>query len=295
VFNPKSQNFRQQKARPSLILAEKKGRLVLPTPEGFGIGHSRNFYFSHMLNCLYDCRYCFLQGMYPSANYVLFVNYEDFMQAIDQQIIQQPEQSLVFFSGYDGDSLAFESVSEFVKTFVPFFAKRPQATLELRSKSDNISALLEQPPQSNIVLAFSLTPQAISSEHEHGVPPLKKRLQAMQTVAQLGWPIGLRFDPLIYHNDFKALYLELIQQVFSAISPDQVHSVSIGSMRFPSAVYQKLTKLYPKDKLLAQPLVKRGQTFGYHQDIEQQLVGFVRETLKNTLSDQVLFSCSPWN
>ena len=32
---------------------------------------------SHHLNCLYDCRYL-RQGMYPSAHYLMFVNFEDF-------------------------------------------------------------------------------------------------------------------------------------------------------------------------------------------------------------------------
>jgi len=79
VFNSNSQNFRLQKQQPSLILAEKNSGRVIATPEGYGIGGQENYYFSHMLNCLYDCRYCFLQGMYRSAHYVVFVNYEDFM------------------------------------------------------------------------------------------------------------------------------------------------------------------------------------------------------------------------
>jgi len=82
VFNRKSQNFRLQKHRPALILAHKHGERVLPAPEGYGVGGSRNHYFSHMLNCVYDCRYCFLQGMFRSAHYVLFVNYESFQDDI---------------------------------------------------------------------------------------------------------------------------------------------------------------------------------------------------------------------
>ena len=78
VFNRRDQNFRLQKKNPALILAQKHDGFVLPTPPGYGIGGAHNFYFSHLLNCVYDCRYCFLQGMYRSANYVLFVNYEDF-------------------------------------------------------------------------------------------------------------------------------------------------------------------------------------------------------------------------
>lgn len=85
VFNRKSQNFRLQKLNPALILARKQKKLVLPAPDEYGLGEKHNYYFSHMLNCIYDCRYCFLQGMYRSAHYVLFVNYEEFGAEIKKQ------------------------------------------------------------------------------------------------------------------------------------------------------------------------------------------------------------------
>ena len=69
VFNRKNQNFRIQKKNPCLILAKKHKGFVLPAPEGFGIGSSKNYYFSHMYNCIYDCNYCFLQGMYSCLLY----------------------------------------------------------------------------------------------------------------------------------------------------------------------------------------------------------------------------------
>ncbi len=103
-----------QKRRPSLILAKKHGRLVHPTPAGYGIGTARDFYFSHMLNCLYDCRYCFLQGMYRSASFVVFVNYEDFFEAALETAGEAPGEDVCFFSGYDCDSLAFEGVTRFI-------------------------------------------------------------------------------------------------------------------------------------------------------------------------------------
>ena len=82
VFNPAGQSFRLQKKKPALILAKQTGKLVHQIPPSYGVGGTNNYYFSHLLNCLYDCRYCFLQGMYPSAHYLLFVNFEDFEQEI---------------------------------------------------------------------------------------------------------------------------------------------------------------------------------------------------------------------
>ncbi len=73
VFNSHNQNFRLQKALPALILAQKHARFLLETPPNYSIGSSKNYYFSHLMNCPFDCRYCFLQGMYTSAHFVFFV------------------------------------------------------------------------------------------------------------------------------------------------------------------------------------------------------------------------------
>ena len=131
VFNPSGQNFRLQKKKPALILAKNSGKLVHSVPPTYGIGGTRNFYFSHMLNCLYDCRYCFLQGMYPSAHYLLFVNYEDFFDEIKRTHEEDLTEPSWFFSGYDCDSLALESLTGFVSAALPYFADHPTAHLEL--------------------------------------------------------------------------------------------------------------------------------------------------------------------
>jgi len=97
VFNPNGQSFRLQKKKPALILAKQNGKKIHSIPPSYGIGGRQNFYFSHLLNCLYDCRYCFLQGMFPSAHYVLFVNYEDFWEDILTQVKQTDHEPSWFF------------------------------------------------------------------------------------------------------------------------------------------------------------------------------------------------------
>ena len=94
IFNRAQQNFRQQKAHPSLILAKKYGNWVLPAPADYAIGGRHNYYFSHMMNCIYDCRYCFLQGMYRSAANVLFVNFDDMLSAIDDTLRQHAQEQV---------------------------------------------------------------------------------------------------------------------------------------------------------------------------------------------------------
>ena len=291
VFNPRSQSFRLQKKRPALILAEKHGRFVIPTPAGYGIGAERNFYFSHMLNCLYDCRYCFLQGMYRSAHYVVFVNYEDFFLATLDTLAESPDEDACFFSGYDCDSLAFEGVTRFLEQALPVFRDRERAWLELRTKSTRIDALLAVEPLANAVVAFSFTPREVSEALEHQVPSVERRIAAMGCLAERGWRLGLRFDPLIYWQGFKQQYLELFDDVFAAVDGGSLHSVSLGPFRLPTPFFRRLERMYGEERLVAGPFEDYGGMVSYRRDLEDEMVGFCTEALLERVPREVFFPC----
>lgn len=292
VFNPKAQNFRLQKQKPALILAEKYKHFAMPAPPGYGIGASRNYYFSHMLNCLYDCRYCFLQGMYQSANYVLFVNYEDFQHDIRRLCGETPDEAVHFFSGYDCDSLALEPVTRFAEQFLPVFEQIPNAWLELRTKSTQVRSLLNREPFSRCVVAFSLNPDEIAAKVEAKAPSLQRRLDALCKLQEQGWQIGLRFDPMIYQTGYQQQYQRLFEQVFSVINIDQLHSVSLGAFRLPEKFFKKMHKLYPDEKLFAGPLDNRQGMVSYPQELEREMTRYCTGQLLRFIPHDRFFPCS---
>lgn len=291
IFNRKSQNFRLQKKQPALILARKHKGLVLPTPKQYGIGADHNYYFSHMLNCLYDCRYCFLQGMFQSAHYVLFVNYEDFIDEIQSTLNKHNNEPVHFFSGYDCDSLALDPVSEFTSEFLPFFERNPHSLLELRTKSTQIRSLLKREPINNCVIAFSFTPEKIAKSLEHKAPDINKRLKAIIDLQEAGWQIGLRFDPLIYTHNYTDEYNELFNTVFSKINPELTHSISLGGFRLPKDYFRKLEKLYPDEKLFASPLEEEANSIGYPAGIRNSMLDFCAEIITQHVPTEKFFPC----
>lgn len=291
VFNRSAQDFRLQKRRPALIIAEKHGQGVLEAPRGYGLGREVNYYFSHVLNCVYDCRYCFLQGMYRSAHLVLFINYELFLEQLDAVIEEHPPGSCTFFSGYDGDSLALEPLTEFVAEFLPFFHDRPGAQLELRTKSARVEALLEREPLENCVVAFSLSPEGVGEALEAGVPPLARRLSVARELQRRGWPVGLRFDPLIHARDWREQYTGLFEAAFEALDPSRLHSVSLGSFRLPRATHRKLERLFPEEPLLAHGLEDRDGLVGYHRELQEELESFCTERVLEHLPADRFFPC----
>jgi spore photoproduct lyase len=292
VFNRKSQNFRLQKKNPSLILAHKFDKHVLETPEGYGIGGRNNYYFSHMLNCIYDCRYCFLQGMYRSAHYVLFVNYDEFFSAMDAKLMAHDGEDVWFFSGYDCDSLALDPLTGFAQHLLSYLETRPQAMVELRTKSTQIRALLGQAPLSNVIVAFSLTPEPAAVALEHKAPSVAKRINAMAQLAQNGWRLGLRFDPLLDDVRFEEHYQSLFRDIFDRIDPACIHSITIGPFRMPGSFFSNVVRLYPDEPLLAGSFANRDGLITYPKEREVAMLAFCLDELRAHVSGDKIFSCA---
>jgi spore photoproduct lyase len=291
VFNRSAQNFRIQKQNPALILARKHGNCVLPAPAGYGFEGGESYYFSHMMNCLYDCRYCFLQGMYRSAHYVLFINYEDFAAEIQTRIKESPEGT-IFYSGYDCDSLAMEPVSHFCQFFMPLFAQNPHAVLEIRTKSTQVRDLLEMQPIANCVIAMSFTAKQASKRFEHKVPSIEKRLDALGKLQRAGWKVALRFEPIVYNSKVLSDYAELFEHVFSVLERSQIHSASIGEFRMPSDFYKTIVKLYPDEALFASPIEVIDGMASLQEGAGQDTLAALEAQLLNYVSPAQYYRCA---
>jgi len=287
IFNRRAQHFRLQKRRPSLILAKKHRNFVHEAPPGFGLARARSFVFDPMLNCIYDCRYCYLQGMFRSAHYVVFVNYEDYQWEMEEKIRSLPGEELWFFSGYHCDSLALEPVTRLAASFVPFFSRFPQAILELRTKSTQIKSLLDMEAPPNVVVAFSFTPEEIQAAQEHETPSVDRRIRAMERLQERGWRLGLRFDPLIYTEDFREQYRRLFRQVFGSLRLASLHSVSVGPFRLASDAFKAMVRLYPEAPLFTGPLEQENDYVAYRRELEEEMVEFCTAELLRHVPQEI--------
>jgi len=287
VFNPRRQHFRLQKKNPALILATKQQRWLQPSP--YGLGGRHNYYFSHMLNCIYDCSYCFLQGLFASAHHVVFINYEDFFHSIAMKMRQLKQQAF-FFSGYDCDSLAYEPITQFVHNALPFFADQPQAILELRTKSVQIASLLKTPPIANCIVAFSLAPQSVVHRYEAKTPSLEKRLAAMKKLATRGWILGIRLDPIMWEEDWQKNYQVLIEQLATELPARSIHSITFGTMRFPRPIYDAMTRIYPTESFLVKDILVSDKQVGLRTELAAEMTAFCYAQLKKHFDSTKLFN-----
>ena len=152
LFNRKRQDWRLQKQSLKLILAKKKSDFLYSGSDVTPDFNQKNFYYNTLvMNCLYDCHYCYLQGMYPSANIVIFTNLEDYFQKTDEMLKEKGDAYLSI--SYDTDLLAFENLLSYCGHWIEYASKRKNLKIELRTKSANYTAIKKLAPSENFILA----------------------------------------------------------------------------------------------------------------------------------------------
>ncbi len=223
---------------------------------------------------------------------MIFVNYEDYAEALQQTAAAfAKDEQVWFFSGYDCDSLALEPLIGMADHFLNAVASSENAWLELRTKSTQIRSLLNREPLPNVVVAFSFTPAEISRRLEYRVPSVDKRAMAMAKLQERGWLIGLRFDPLIFTSDFRRQYANLFQGLISQLNPKLVHSVSTGVFRLPKNFYRTMERLYPDDAFIAQSFVTSNGQVSYPLEIESEMKDWCYVQLKRYFdADRIYFA-----
>lgn len=287
VFSRSRQDFSLQKRTPNLILAVKRSHLVYPgAPTCQNFGNRRFFYTSSVMNCLYDCEYCYLQGMYPSANLVVFVNLEDLFSAAEE-LLRQDDTYLCI--SYDTDLLALEPWLGYVGRWAEWARAHPKALVELRTKSAGFSSMRAIPPLENFILAFTLSPSYVASRWEHRAPPPQLRIRAAADAMAAGWRVRISFDPALRFPSWKSAYDQLFAQTFSSLLPQALEDVSFGSFRVPGDSLKRMRKSRPRSAPLQYPYFNEGGVARYAPDQEKELEAFFLSRLSPLLPPEKIF------
>ncbi len=248
VFNRRRQNPRVQERSKKLILAVKRPPFLYDLSLNCQtFGFPRSCCTTPMVNCLYDCDYCYLRGKTDTANIVLFVNVEDFFQATSEPLLgwSRGHEPLQVNLSYDTDLLAFEKWSGLCARWIEHTRSTPGLVAELRTKSAAYRRIRHLSPSERFVLAWSLSPDALARRFDRNAPTLAKRLKAARQAAEGGWPLRLCFDPVLPVDNWRALYAELFEQVFRSIDGEAVQAVGAGLFRMGGSYFGKLRKQRP--------------------------------------------------
>ena len=295
VFNRKKQGRLDQSRSRKLILAKKEGqRLYDGAVVCQDFSESHFCYTSLLMNCPFHCAYCYLQGMYPSSNLVMFLNLEDYFSDCKKWIAEKG--SLYLCISYDSDLLAMEGVYPYVEEFARFLNQENALRIEVRTKAggEGLWRKMQRLPLSSdarkrMIFAFTLSPEEIIEEAEEGTARLSSRIFAIQKALEEGYLVRLCFDPMIYHPRWKELYGDLLQEVFEKIPMEQIHDCSVGSFRISESYLKAMGKALPSSPHTQFPYENTGGYYHYPKELMEEMEGFLYSRLQEKLPKEKIF------
>ncbi|TYQ12788.1 UNVERIFIED_CONTAM: spore photoproduct lyase [Acetivibrio alkalicellulosi] len=288
VFNRTNQHFQIQKQYQSLILAVKDKPFLYEGPQVCqNFGYPNFYYTSFLLNCIFDCGYCYLQGMYNSANIVAFVNVEDFKNSIEQESLKKP----VFLAvSYDTDLIGFYNIIPYIDYFYGFFKMHPALTVEIRTKSGNQSFYKTHTALDNIVIAFTLSPQEIIEKYEKNTPPLKTRIKAIKTALDQGFKVRICLDPVFINPVADHLYEPFYEYVFSEINANKILDLSFGFFRMSKEFFKRIKKQSEYSDLFLDEYCLNENVISYPKEYQNNIMTRHYQILTNYMKKEKIFS-----
>lgn len=271
----------------TLILAEKKGTLLYPgAPVCQDFGNRHFYYASCAMNCVFDCEYCYLKGMYPSDDMVVFLNLEDYFAQTEMLLRRHPIYLCVSF---DTDLTAVEGFAGFGREWSAFAAEHPGVTVELRTKSADSRVFSDWTVSPQLILAFTLSPEPVASAYEHGAAAPGKRLAAAKAAMEKGFPVRLCFDPVLFCEDWEKVYGKLLTQTAESLDLQRVRDIGVGTFRISREYLKTMRHRLPDSPVAQYPYVNDRGVCGYPEELDEQMRDFFLAKLTKNIEKERIF------
>ena len=235
--------------------------------------------------CTASCLYCYLVCNYNKCAYLrLFVNREQMLEKIVKTSLKS-EKELTFEIGSNSDLILENTITNNLVWTIENFKNTEKGKLTFPTKFDMVEPILPLEHKGKITVRMSVNPEEIINRVEFGTSRLQGRIEAINKLKEAGYQIGILIAPVIFVENWKELYLQLIQRLESELSfkvkkdvffeiifmtYSYVH-IKINEEAFPNAI-----DLYDKDKMTGRG---RGK-YWYKNEIRQEGEKFFREKMK---------------
>lgn len=292
VLNRYGQNHSALRTEPSFVLAVNRGNLFYPgAPVCQSFAQEHFMYTSVVKNCIYDCDYCYLQGMYPSNHIVVFVNTADYLARLSDLLAKHP---VYLCCSYDSDLTALAGLLPQAKAFCDFAAAHERLRLEVRTKCASLFFLRHLTPTKNVIMAYTLSPQPLIDRFEHRTPSLAARLRAAKEAVRLGFTLRLCIDPILDVPGAPELYRDLVATIFTVLSPSEITDISLGVFRISAEYFKQLRESKPQSPIAHYPYRQTDGVCHYGEKRCEALLSSVREALlSHGIKQEQIFTWSP--
>ena len=130
-------------------------------------------------------------------------------------------KELTFEIGSNSDLILENTITNNLVWTIENFAKSNHGFLTFPTKFDMIEPLLNiTSGREKIIIRISVNPQKIITMAEFGTANLNARIRSINTLKTAGYKIGIIIAPVIFVDDWKILYHDLIEKLASELSAE---------------------------------------------------------------------------
>lgn len=238
-------------------------------------------------SCGFDCSYCSIQSFYNENK----IGYDKNFGEKLANLKLDSNQTYHIGTGQSSDSLMWGDKFGTLSALVEFAKKNPNVILELKSKSDNISFLLENEIPRNIICTWSLNTPTIIHNEEHLTASLEQRIAAARALADKDILVGFHFHPIVVYENYLNEYASVYQKLLDTFSPNEVVLVSFGTLTFIKPVIAKLRARQMKSKILQMPFFDANHKFSYALEQKREMFAHAYTSFAPWHKDVYFYLC----
>ena len=226
--------------------------------------------------CTAMCLYCYLVCNYNKCAYLrLFVNREEMLDKIIKTA-NESEKELVFEIGSNSDLILENSITGNLKWTIENFKKAQKGYLTFPTKFDMVDDILDVDGKDRVIIRMSVNPKEIIQKVEMGTSQLEKRVEAINKLKKAGYKVGILIAPVIFMENWKKLYEELIIYLSENLSEEVKKDVFFEVILMTySYIHRKINEeAFPSAIDLYNPELMTGRGKGkYTYKQEQRKIG----------------------
>lgn len=234
--------------------------------------------------CSFGCSYCSIQSFYCKGE----VKFPSDLPA-RLESLELPKGTWHLGTGQSSDSLLYGDDYGTLSALAGFARRHPEIVLELKSKSSRTDWLGKVSFPANMVPTWSLNAPTIIENEELLTAPLGARLNAARLAADSGSPVGFHFHPMVYFRGWEDEYAAAVDRLVNLFGPDEVMTVSMGTLTFPGPVIRTLRQSPRESRILQMELTPVAGKYSYPRDVKVKMFSFLYSRFPREWKERVFF------
>lgn len=240
--------------------------------------------------CTAMCLYCYLVCNYNKCAYLrLFVNREQMLDRLIKQA-KKANKPRTFEIGSNSDLVLENTITGNLCYTINRFSAEGEGKLTFPTKFHMVEPLLNLDHRGKVIFRMSVNPQPIISKIELGTSSLEKRIEAVNQMCEAGYPCGLLIAPVILTEDWKELYIGLLQELKEKLTEKMKQQMFLEMILMTysyvhrainSEAFPKAPDLYDKELMTGRG---RGR-YCYRPETRTEAEAFLRREVRQILGD----------